>query len=172
MRQECTENIIKDFCNAIKSDFDNNFKVEYEYDKENDFWSIWHSYRDFDDINFRRKIGKNIIKYFFNNNLTNTSFAYNSDLDEKTNIINDKSSIPGLEIEYIDPEITEINIKIHKNIEKYIVSQDNFNIACDEQETIHSLNKNIVFCLPDGAYTNYDLFKNKTSVAKEEVPAA
>lgn len=64
MQQEYIENVIEKFCDDIKKEFDNSFKVEYEYDKENDFWCIWHNYKNFDNIDFRRKIGKNIIKYF------------------------------------------------------------------------------------------------------------
>ena len=74
--------IINEFCTSVKKEFPN-INFTYQYDKENDTWIIWHNYKNFDDIKFRKEVGKNIIKYFFDNNLTNTSFAYNSDIDKK-----------------------------------------------------------------------------------------
>lgn len=165
------KNIIKEFCNAVKNDFDDNFKIQYEYDKEDDFWYIWHNYKEFDNIDFRKKVGKNIIKYFFSNNLVNTSFAYNSCFDESISNVSDSLSISNLETEYINQEIAENDIQIHGGVCNYIEDQDsNFHIICNEQEMINSSSNGIKFCSPQEDYMNCDLFRNKTNI--EEVPAA
>ncbi|MFC0903753.1 hypothetical protein ACFHWD_03495 [Clostridium sp. MT-14] len=67
--------IIDKFCNSIKEKYsDIKFKVEYNI-WEN-FWDIWHSYKDYLDDDFRRFTGEQIIKYFGDNDIFNTGFAY------------------------------------------------------------------------------------------------
>ncbi|OOP74155.1 hypothetical protein [Clostridium beijerinckii] len=96
------DRIINLFIKSINKEIKDNFKCIYEYDSEEDLFNIWHNYSDFNNIEFKKIIGKNIRKYFYNKDIYNISFAYNKNKTREIEIKKENEKVYGeLLLQYI-----------------------------------------------------------------------
>jgi len=80
---------VNEFIDAVKQELKSIVEFGYIYYEDENLFRIWHDNANFDDIEFKKIIGKNIKAYLFENDIFNISVAYNRDKDKEINKIYD-----------------------------------------------------------------------------------
>ena len=152
------ETIIDLFIKSIKKEVDAKFECVYEYNLDENLYSIWHNYSDFNNVEFKKIIGKNVRNYFYENNIFNISLSYSV---EKTKEIN--KAYTTLQYTEIKPYYAGISIP------KQVYSQS-YNINLSSQ--LENLKQTFSINIPKQECIIIN--KVDTHVGKEmlEVPAA
>lgn len=74
-----SDRIVKEFIVNVKNELCDIIEFGYAYCEDENLFRIWHNNADFNDIEFKRIIGKNIKVYLFENDIFNISVAFNRD---------------------------------------------------------------------------------------------
>lgn len=64
------------FVQKLKEYFNKEISAGYEFDDTEDTYKIWHNYRDFDDIEFKKALGKCIKEVFYANKIFDYYITY------------------------------------------------------------------------------------------------
>lgn len=67
------EKTIDVFIKSIKKEVDAKFECVYVYNSDENLYNIWHNYSDFNNVEFKKIMGKNVRKYFYENDIFNIS---------------------------------------------------------------------------------------------------
>lgn len=78
MNKDITD-VINKFIVSVKQELKVVVEFGFVYCEDENLFRIWHNNADFNDIGFKKVIGKNIKLHLFENNIFNISVAYNRD---------------------------------------------------------------------------------------------
>ena len=70
---------VNEFIATMIDELNNTVKFKHPYDKSENLFRIQHNNPNFDAIEFKKKLGKNIKMIFFENNIFNISVSYYQD---------------------------------------------------------------------------------------------
>lgn len=79
------EELVNEFINKVKTKFEGIY-LGYYYNETDDIYRIWHTYNDYEDIEFRKVLGKYIKETLLENRFFNFSIIYDNRF-EHVNII-------------------------------------------------------------------------------------
>jgi len=70
------ERKVNEFIITMREELDNTVEFRYSFYQDENLFRIKHNNPNFDNVEFKKVIGKNIKNIFFENNIFNVSVAY------------------------------------------------------------------------------------------------